>query len=428
VLLTDDYFSDITPRSMRRLMNVVYITGRLMKAFHIDFNWYHLASWVNITEQWPYRASWLILYYEANEDSLEDKLPLTELYEKVKGFIPQSRDLEPLLDMDKEEKKLEIFLGIHKASLQVRSLKVFLPFTINLDPFIRKVIKDDQPEWDENAPSFAASPVNYWNVPTSESNESNTYNRRFSDVKISKINRNNSLTSFQPMKPQLWNYGHPPFSVQMNSGYPGGFDFQHVHHSPLNKITLPDEAGEKPLSSMGVEDVYLLLSKLEGLSSASLPRYKEQIIQHNINGRVLTHCDMEDLKKVISMSFGDWELFTMLVEVLREQEVNDEFSNKNVHFQDPLINYEKEMKHLGTVESKNSSAMEGSNIAQQGSSRGSLHDASKANQENQTHIDILNEQNLLAKQGSLNTGYIYSEDEEQEKGWNMTQKELQQWV
>lgn len=28
VLLTDDYFSDVNPRSMRRLMNVMYITGK----------------------------------------------------------------------------------------------------------------------------------------------------------------------------------------------------------------------------------------------------------------------------------------------------------------------------------------------------------------------------------------------------------------
>lgn len=27
ILLTDDYFSDVNPRSMRRLMNIVYITG-----------------------------------------------------------------------------------------------------------------------------------------------------------------------------------------------------------------------------------------------------------------------------------------------------------------------------------------------------------------------------------------------------------------
>lgn len=28
MLLTDDYFSDVNPRSMRRLMNVVYVTGK----------------------------------------------------------------------------------------------------------------------------------------------------------------------------------------------------------------------------------------------------------------------------------------------------------------------------------------------------------------------------------------------------------------
>ncbi|KAA0199842.1 hypothetical protein HAZT_HAZT003678 [Hyalella azteca] len=82
VLLTDDYFSDINPRSMRRLMNVVYITGRLLKAFHIDFNWYHLASWINIIEQWPYRASWIIMYHEVHEEAIEDKISLKDLYDK----------------------------------------------------------------------------------------------------------------------------------------------------------------------------------------------------------------------------------------------------------------------------------------------------------------------------------------------------------
>ena len=30
ILLTDDYFSDVNPRSMRRLMNVIYITGNIL--------------------------------------------------------------------------------------------------------------------------------------------------------------------------------------------------------------------------------------------------------------------------------------------------------------------------------------------------------------------------------------------------------------
>lgn len=29
IVLTDDYFSDVNPRSMRRLMNVIYITGKM---------------------------------------------------------------------------------------------------------------------------------------------------------------------------------------------------------------------------------------------------------------------------------------------------------------------------------------------------------------------------------------------------------------
>ncbi|KAL1140770.1 hypothetical protein AAG570_000700 [Ranatra chinensis] len=141
MLLTDDYFSDVNPRSMRRLMNVVYITGRLLKAFQIDFNWYHLASWINITEQWPYRTSWLILYHDSAEDSVEDNMSLKTLYDKVRCHIPVSKDIEPLLELDRDERKLDIFLTFHRSNLLVGDLRIFLPFTINLDPYIKKVIK-----------------------------------------------------------------------------------------------------------------------------------------------------------------------------------------------------------------------------------------------------------------------------------------------
>ncbi len=73
VLLSDDYFSDVNPRSMRRLMNVIYVMGRLLKAFHIDFNYYRLATWANISEQWPYRLSWIILYSELYEEAVMEE-------------------------------------------------------------------------------------------------------------------------------------------------------------------------------------------------------------------------------------------------------------------------------------------------------------------------------------------------------------------
>jgi hypothetical protein len=41
MLLTDDYFSDVNPRSMRRLMNVVYITGTCQTMY-----WVAITLWL----------------------------------------------------------------------------------------------------------------------------------------------------------------------------------------------------------------------------------------------------------------------------------------------------------------------------------------------------------------------------------------------
>lgn len=49
-----------------------------------------------------------------------------------------------MLDLDRDERKLEAFLQLHKHDLLVADLRIFLPFTINLDPYLRKVLKEDQ--------------------------------------------------------------------------------------------------------------------------------------------------------------------------------------------------------------------------------------------------------------------------------------------
>jgi ankyrin repeat-rich membrane spanning protein len=82
MMLTDDYFSDANPRFIRRLMNVIYITVRLLKAFQIEFSWYRLSSWINLTEQWPLRASMIVLEHDLAGDSLDDTASLQSLYEK----------------------------------------------------------------------------------------------------------------------------------------------------------------------------------------------------------------------------------------------------------------------------------------------------------------------------------------------------------
>lgn len=114
LLVTEDWFSDINPQTMRRLLNIVsvtgklyrpdcflcafyhrnpymcrswytklcvFYTGRLLRANQITFNWDRLASWINLTEQWPYRTSWLILYLEET-DGIPEQATLKTIYER----------------------------------------------------------------------------------------------------------------------------------------------------------------------------------------------------------------------------------------------------------------------------------------------------------------------------------------------------------
>lgn len=57
------------------------LPGRLLRANQISFNWDRLASWINLTEQWPYRTSWLILYLEETE-GVPDQMTLKAIYER----------------------------------------------------------------------------------------------------------------------------------------------------------------------------------------------------------------------------------------------------------------------------------------------------------------------------------------------------------
>lgn len=61
---------------------------RLLKAFQIDFSWYRLSSWINLTEQWPLRASMIVLQHDQKGESLDDNMSLQAVYEKFVHFNP----------------------------------------------------------------------------------------------------------------------------------------------------------------------------------------------------------------------------------------------------------------------------------------------------------------------------------------------------
>ena len=57
----------------------------------------------------------------------------------------------------------------------------------------------------------------------------------------------------------------------------------------------------------------------------------KNLIEHNVSGRVLLNCNLEELKQLIGMNFGDWELFRVAALSLRERELNPRSaSNQNL--------------------------------------------------------------------------------------------------
>ena len=68
--------------------------------------------------------------------------------------------------MDRDERKLDVFLTFHRSSLLISDMKIFLPFTINLDPYIKKKIKEEQQSLEDDSVQAFYKPIHPWNVLT----------------------------------------------------------------------------------------------------------------------------------------------------------------------------------------------------------------------------------------------------------------------
>ncbi|KAG9336175.1 hypothetical protein JZ751_002522 [Albula glossodonta] len=69
------------------------------------------------------------------------------------------------------------------------------------------------------------------------------------------------------------------------------------------------------LSSMTTDTVCERLQQIKGLDQSMLEQYTNTIRKANVNGRVLSQCDLPDLKKEMDMNFGDWQLFRGVLDV-----------------------------------------------------------------------------------------------------------------
>lgn len=73
------------------------------------------------------------------------------------------------------------------------------------------------------------------------------------------------------------------------------------------------------LSKLSVDALLALLRDIEELEPA-YDRLADALQQNAISGRVLMHCDLSELKALLGLSFGHWEIFRLLINCLRDVE------------------------------------------------------------------------------------------------------------
>ncbi|XP_067098892.1 kinase D-interacting substrate of 220 kDa B isoform X1 [Osmerus mordax] len=343
LLVTEDWFSDISPQTMRRLLNIVSVTGRLLRANQIIFNWDRLASWINLTEEWPYRTSWLILFLEETE-GISDQVTLKTIYERISKNIPTTKDVEPLLEIDGDIRSFEVFLSSRTPVLTARDVEMFLPCTVNLDPKLREIIADVRAAREQMHIG-----VTYPTLPLQEAppRAPSIYSQH-----SSACSPTGSFVGSMPppgvMPPQPHSSYFSGMTGPQHPFYNRPYFPHHVYHLPRQyagpsllhapssrpfiKPGQPREASGglggsgvpgAPvvlLSSLNVDAVCERVKQIDGMDPNMLSQYTTTIKKANVNGRVLSQCNLDELKKEMDMNFGDWQLFRATVMELRQAE------------------------------------------------------------------------------------------------------------
>ncbi|XP_064846790.1 kinase D-interacting substrate of 220 kDa B isoform X5 [Oncorhynchus masou masou] len=304
LLVTEDWFSDISPQTMRRLLNIVSVTGRLLRANQITFNWDRLASWINLTETWPYRTSWLILFLEET-DGIPDQAALKTIYERISKNIPTTKDVEPLLEIDGDVRSFEVFLSSRTPVLNSRDMRTFLPCTVNLDPKLREIIADVRAAREQ----MSIGAVTYPSLPLPEAAPRPT----------SVYSQQSGMSAYSPSFNGPFN---PPGVVSPpphSSYYSGIAGPQHPFYNRGSASVVSATPGIL-LSSMNTDAVCERVKQIEGIDQSMLVQYTATIKKANVNGRVLTQCNIDELKNEMKMNFGDWQLFRGTVLEMRHVE------------------------------------------------------------------------------------------------------------
>ncbi|XP_031554950.1 kinase D-interacting substrate of 220 kDa B-like isoform X3 [Actinia tenebrosa] len=126
----------VNPLGVKRLMNIVSLTCRLLRARSVEYSWKRLAAWVSLVDGWPYKTSWLVLLIEDNNTHIRDNVCLKDLYEATLSAMPVINEVDCMVDGDPVY--FETFLSSHQPLLRAADVRRFLLSTIHLDQSLRR--------------------------------------------------------------------------------------------------------------------------------------------------------------------------------------------------------------------------------------------------------------------------------------------------
>jgi len=90
-----------------------------------------------------------------------------------------------------------------------------------------------------------------------------------------------------------------------------------LERNELNQSYHQIDMFSKHLNEMSVLDLCEYIDLNEMMKSDFKQVYKTTIKECNLNGRVLSFCDLNELKDILKMSFGDWQLFKNWIQIKR---------------------------------------------------------------------------------------------------------------
>lgn len=233
----------MNPRLMRRIVNSIALTGRLLRSFEVEFSWFLLYTWISLLEQWPFRMTFLV---DCALDNSDNSMTISDLYERMKSRLPSKSTLTELDRNPTEFEQIIKRIGSAKSEqLTVEHLKLFSPCTSNLDPYLKKLIREQSAE------------------------EHGSIN----------VDEDREVFSFSQFEQ------HHLSSAQ--------FLF---HDSNVWATIL------RPLPKMSVEEICDLVER-SNISTERIGQIVKCLNENNLNGLALNSCDLDELKKALKVNF-----------------------------------------------------------------------------------------------------------------------------